>query len=737
MVGNLLELTMDGENKPVGTVLDFNDAAPQDSRKVVPINSGYESVEAFRNAIEKEGLGRPEVLADGGLHRYSLPDEKGNKRSGWYVFYADNIPSGAFGSWKDDISLTWCSKANYELSREEMERVRERQRQAQAHREAERASLAQEAACRAVAIYSDSQEATDAHPYLQKKQVGAFGGVRLGKRGVLLVPMYNREARLVGLQSVFADGKKRFLFGQQKQGAFTILDGDRSTMYLCEGYATGASIHMATGCAVAVAFDAGNLEPAAHELKEVFPQSTLVIAADNDRWTTRPDGTPWNVGLEKARALGAKLGIAVVEPEFKDLSSKPTDFNDLHILEGVEEVRRCLTAGETESSYPDFLDALTAFKDDPPPRQWLIDQIFPRGKVSLVAAAGGVGKSFLLLDLARSVADHVPGQPILNSHFGGFLACSGPAVYVSAEDDSDELHARIHALGGPVKALYISALPSQGGAVSLFHTDAASRVTNATPAWTSFARKVKAIKPVLVILDPLQQFTSGGSLNDEDVCKTVIRYLSTLAAETNASIIVAHHVRKSPIATMDDAREAIRGSSALVDSARMAYALWSLSESEKTGKECPRKICAALNIDFKENRVVKGCPVKGNGPVGWGLRTFIRDDNGLLMDRTQEVKLQLSRKDLRKTLIEAITEAALAGQPFAKTGDAGLYKQRDKLPEALMGLGRDRLEGLAQELLENGDLVRAIAKGSPTAKWLDVPDGPFASGVGEFQKGAR
>ena len=87
-------------------------------------------------------------------------------------------------------------------------------------------------------------------------------------------------------------------------------------------------------------------------------------------------------------------------------------------------------------------------------------------------------------------------------------------------------------------------------------------------------------------------------------------------------------------------------------------------------------------------------------------------------------------------LIAAVAARALAGLPFNKTGKGGLYEQRERLPRTLRTLGRDKLQNLCQELIDAGKIVQCRATGSNVAQWLDVPDGPFALGDGEFAQGA-
>nr|MBP6718150.1 toprim domain-containing protein [Rhodoferax sp.] len=78
-----------------------------------------------------------------------------------------------------------------------------------------------------------------------------------------------------------------------------------------EGYATGASIHECTGHAVAVAFNAGNLEAVAVALRTKYPALKIIIAADDDHQT------PGNPGITKAKAAAQTTGATLAVPVFK------------------------------------------------------------------------------------------------------------------------------------------------------------------------------------------------------------------------------------------------------------------------------------------------------------------------------------------------------------------------------------------------------------------------------------
>ncbi len=93
------------------------------------------------------------------------------------------------------------------------------------------------------------------------------------------------------------------------------------------------SVFEATGLCNVVAFNAGNLKPVAETIRDKFPNKAIIILADNDQWR---EGNP---GITKATAAAKTIGAYIAISQFNDTSSKPTDFNDLHCMEGLEVVK--------------------------------------------------------------------------------------------------------------------------------------------------------------------------------------------------------------------------------------------------------------------------------------------------------------------------------------------------------------------------------------------------------------
>jgi putative DNA primase/helicase len=160
------------------------------------------------------------------------------------------------------------------------------------------------------------------------------------ERGNLLLPMFDAQGKLWSVQEIAANGDKKFMPGGRKQGCMAWIGypRDGQPIALVEGFATGATVHQALGCAVAVAFDAGNLEPVVREVKRAYPQSALAILGDNDRSLVAAGKV--NKGVESARAAAMAVEASWAVPHFEvgDPLSL-SDWNDLATAHGMAQAQ--------------------------------------------------------------------------------------------------------------------------------------------------------------------------------------------------------------------------------------------------------------------------------------------------------------------------------------------------------------------------------------------------------------
>ncbi len=321
--------------------------------------SQWEYQQEFENAIRQAGIDLTEkIIADGKLHRFK-PSGKGGA-SAWYVCH---VYAGAFGDWKQGIKEKWGTQ-NSSLTPKQREQMQEQAEKARKSLQEESRRKNQEAAETALKDWHSFSEEGQS-PYLTKKKVDALG-VRFGDE-FMAMPIKDVEGKLWSYQKIYPNGKKYLLEGGRKKGCFHTLGilEDQKPIYVTEGYATGASVYMATGIATVVAIDSGNLESVVCSLRKKYPKSEIVIAGDDD-WFRES-----NVGKIKAQEAAKKHSCNVIFPAFKDREQyakledkeKPTDFNDLHCLEELEEVKKQICNVEGENNVANVANTIEIFTE--------------------------------------------------------------------------------------------------------------------------------------------------------------------------------------------------------------------------------------------------------------------------------------------------------------------------------------------------------------------------------------
>lgn len=301
-------------------------------------------------ATAQAGLHLDHEPEPGRMTRFSTDGRKGDKAA-WVRVFPDG-EGAVFGCWRDGTSFTWQRRREGPPpDAAELKRIRQRAEEARQAAEAEREAGYQAAAQTALRTWQAAEPAQE-HPYLARKRISAH--IARIRAGWLVLPVFDRDGNIRSVQSVSPEGEKRFMPGGKMQGGRCWL-GDPAgaeVLALVEGFATGASIHEATGWPVCVAFNAGNLRPVALDVRAASPNVKLIVCGDDDRHT---EGNP---GRQKALEAAGLVGAVAVFPVFD--GDDGTDFNDLHQQSGLAAVRSQLFAALAPAPQPETTD-LTAF----------------------------------------------------------------------------------------------------------------------------------------------------------------------------------------------------------------------------------------------------------------------------------------------------------------------------------------------------------------------------------------
>jgi putative DNA primase/helicase len=257
---------------------------------------------------------KPLDLVPGGkLTRFRLEGDKSGSRNGWAVLNDGPLLFGAFGSWKTGESHTWREDSTKPLTAADRAEIHKRTQAMRLAHAAEREAIQAEARSKAQKLWGRAKPATNAHPYLVRKRVNAYGLRAL--RDMLLVPARDIDGTLHTLQFISADGTKRFLTGGRIAGCYYAIGRPNDSLLIAEGLATASTLYQATGQAVAACFSCGNMEAVARALRHKFPGLRLVMCADNDI------NTKGNPGMTKAREAAKAVGGYLAVPKLTEAAT--------------------------------------------------------------------------------------------------------------------------------------------------------------------------------------------------------------------------------------------------------------------------------------------------------------------------------------------------------------------------------------------------------------------------------
>ncbi|WP_049460322.1 DUF5906 domain-containing protein [Stenotrophomonas maltophilia] len=346
--------------------------------------------------LQSAGLLVTELDTTGRMVRCRV--EGSRERRGWYALHELNTSAGevlvvgTYGVWhgnENGATKVDLRKRDKTFSDEQREALRNRLAEDRRRAESARQTQAKRAAERASSAWAKANAVGEAD-YLVSKGVQGFG-LRYGTTGAALVPLLDVNGQVHGLQvlrsaRLAAAGRKPakeyWPAGMVKKGHFHLIGGSPQWILLvAEGYATAATLHMATGYPVAVAFDAGNMLAVASALAKRYRGIKMLLCADDDVLQkcrhcksrlvladhpqfcpscAQPHGAS-NAGLLGAEAAALDVGGAVLHPIFADEPArrerfidngrKVSDFNDLHAQEGLHVVRAQVEARLTELSW--------------------------------------------------------------------------------------------------------------------------------------------------------------------------------------------------------------------------------------------------------------------------------------------------------------------------------------------------------------------------------------------------
>ena len=282
--------------------------------------------------------------------------------------------------------------------------------------------------------------------------------------------------------------------------------------------------------------------------------------------------------------------------------------NILNILEYSPEPDKApLVVDEVDDEIPQYILSIPADNDKDKRR----GSFLQKGQTSILAGAGGGGKTTVVTQLAVDMASAPEGQdtPVLD---GALISRGGKILYVTLEDDPSSIKKKIvkyidsrpeiRELKDALKRIYI--LPLRGR--PLFGPPLGRdnrRLTNSEPeprdAGTALWRHVEKIKPIMVIIDPVLGAYIA-DLNNADGVRKFMMWLSVMAEEHDTCVLLIAHSNKDNRMKYEEAYKTIYspgnvgGTTQWFDAARGVLSLTTIREKGKEKNQDEKKIILGM-----------------------------------------------------------------------------------------------------------------------------------------------
>jgi RecA-family ATPase len=194
-----------------------------------------------------------------------------------------------------------------------------------------------------------------------------------------------------------------------------------------------------------------------------------------------------------------------------------------------------------------WLDMANWDNEPLPERQWAIMNRVPLKQAGLFSGEGGTGKS--IIELMKNVA-HVAGKDWLGS-----MPEPGPAIYIGAEDDSNEIHIRLAAIAQHYGVTFKDLTDDGLHVLCLLGQDATLGAGNnksgrveTTALYKQIYEAAGDIKPKNISIDTLSRAFSGNEIDRVQVYAFAM-HMQALAAVANGSVTVLSHPSVAGIST--------------------------------------------------------------------------------------------------------------------------------------------------------------------------------------------
>lgn len=632
----------------------------------------YKTIDKVRGMASDVGIPAPSnLITDGLIHRFPTNGKK-NDDAGWYQLNESEYGiTGAigdhrrtFGFGKNYIPIKAYSRPLSPIEHAKMSAIiKDQAEKAQIEMEKKHNQASNES----IFIWDNAQYSSIDHPYLQKKGLNSTHGAKISGDGRLILPAYDKDNNLKCIQYISHDSKKRPQPGGTLKNHFWIIGDIKEKVFITEGFATGATVKEETGFPVVIAYTADNLTSTAKQIKELYPNTEIIIAADND--SDKEENRGKDKGEIQANRASKETGCSVILPP------APGDFNDMKSR--GEDVKSILLQEDEE----DWLISIDDLIKEPTPVRWLIKGWLQRDSLVMMHGPSGCGKTFVILDMALKISlgfDSWIGEKVRNS----------PVVYLAGEGHRG-LAVRVK---GWLQHNNVTDMNKYDFVLSRTGTDL-NKSHGLNKVISSIDKLPKP--PHLIIVDTLHRFFDGNEDKSESAREMIVS-CDTLKHRYGCSVVLIHHTGLS-----ENAQERGRGSGAW--KAALENEISVQPESETTIKI---KAVKMKDSEYPEDIYVNKRQIHVNGWLDEDkeqVTTVVLEQTGA-PEKREDSALKKAKANIKIAWEKHSGELSPSGIPYISTKSWKKYFMEDlgKDDKAASQAVKKSASGVASKLFKNG-----------------------------------
>lgn len=432
----------------------------------------------------------------------------------------------------------------------------------------------------------------DAAPYHTQKGLPLIGAELIGSNiSVILFDIITDKK--VGTQIITPDGRKFFTKGMKKAGVGAFIGEHSDRIYVTEGWADAVVVHQATGHQTLFALDAKSMPKAIASLRQRYPNSDIVVVADND-----------DEGLQAAQATGEPYCLP--DQPGMDAWDVWKAGGDAAVIDMLNTVIDDNTDGHANPLAGYGIVAGDQLNDmEFPPVEFLLQELLPTPTLALLVGPPKAGKSWLSWRWALAVS--AKGRDVF---------------FIASEDNRRRIKERIAAIHGSIPAN--------------MRLLAAHNSPEPIPRGQKAIELIRSVKhqypdTALIVVDVAQAIMELTSREKGySAASAEWGALQRLAHELKVAILLVHHSKKTSGLDLNSPLEGVLGSTAIAATAETLMIMEPIAGSRDVRLHITGKDVDTVDLAFPWENPGFGDPIDadeaGLGETQKAVLHYIRNN---------------------------------------------------------------------------------------------------------------